>query len=89
MPSIRLGPIAAASLPLLAADLSGLTSGPDARVDGIAGMDVLRGICFTIDYGTRRLLFGSGGRWDAASRSIVERPTPSPVLWWTVPLSGC
>lgn len=59
---------------VLAADLSALTNTQGVTPDGIVGLDVLRGRCFTIDYSAQRVLFRPHARWDASLRFDRQSP---------------
>ena len=62
-PSIRLGPVLKTSVSVLSADLSGHAAILDCAHDVIVGADVMRGVCFTIDYRARTLWFGRSEGW--------------------------
>lgn len=58
VPDFELGPIRIPLLPVILNDLSYLgESAP--RVDGLIGLDVLQGRSFSIDFGRRKITFGS------------------------------
>jgi len=59
LPSLTVGPVRADSLPVLTEDLSFYQKALGLRVDGIVGMDFLRRSNFSINYGTKEIIFGS------------------------------
>jgi predicted aspartyl protease len=58
LPSLTLGPITAKSLPVLVADLSFAERDLGVRIDAIVGLDVLSARSFSIDYNSRKIIFG-------------------------------
>jgi predicted aspartyl protease len=58
LPSVRLGPIRAMSLPGLVQDLSPVEKVLGVRIDAILGFDVLSLSSFSIDYKSRKIIFG-------------------------------
>jgi len=58
LPSLRVGPLVAESLPVLVRDLGFLKKGLGIRIDGVIGLDVLRLRSFSLDYKTKRIIFG-------------------------------
>jgi len=58
LPSLRLGPIRATSLPGLVQDLSSVEKVLGVRIDAIVGFDVLSLSSFSIDYKSKKIIFG-------------------------------
>jgi len=73
IPSIRLGPIARESLPMLVQDLSFLQRKLSLRIDALVGLDLLGDRSFQIDYASRQMIFGSA---HPASRSVSFKSDP-------------
>ena len=59
IPSIRLGPLARESMPMLVQDLSFFQSKLGVRIDALIGLDILGTSSFEIDYANRRISFGA------------------------------
>ncbi len=59
IPSIRLGPLAQESMPMLVQDLSFFQRKLGVRIDALIGFDILGTSSFEIDYAARRISFGS------------------------------
>ena len=59
LPSMTTGPIHVEGLPVIAADLSGLSKRIGVRVDALVGLDVLGRSSFTIDYLDNTIRFGT------------------------------
>ena len=57
--SMTMGPIRVKGLPVVAADLSGLSKKIGVRVDALVGLDVLGGHSFTINYLDNTIRFGT------------------------------
>jgi predicted aspartyl protease len=58
LPSLRLGPIRATSLPGLVQDLSSVEKVLGIQIDAILGFDVLSLSSFSIDYKSKKIIFG-------------------------------
>jgi Aspartyl protease len=58
LPTLQLGPIQAESLPGIVQDLSPVGKNVGVRIDAIVGLGVLMAQRFTIDYETKRMIFG-------------------------------
>src|SRR5215475_9692076 len=78
LPSMQIGTLRAESLPVLIRDLGFLQKDLGIRIDGIIGLDVLSLRNFSIDYTTKRIVFG------AASVSGFSVPLQSTAPWLTV-----
>jgi len=59
LPSLKIGPLRAEFLPVLVRDLAFLQRGLGFRVDAVIGLDVLSLSNFSIDYTTKRIVFGA------------------------------
>ena len=59
LPSVQIGTLRAASLSVLIRDLAFLQKGLGIHIDAVIGLDVLRLSNFTIDYPTKRIIFGA------------------------------
>jgi len=59
IPSVRLGPLARESMPMVVQDLSFLQRKLGLRIDALVGLDILGNSSFEIDYLNRRISFGS------------------------------
>jgi predicted aspartyl protease len=59
IPSIRLGPLARESMPMLVQDLSFFQQKLGVRIDALIGLDILASTSFKIDYANRRISFGA------------------------------
>lgn len=58
LPSLRLGPIRATSLPGVVQDLSSVEKVLGVRIDAIVGFDVLSLSSFSVDYRSKKVIFG-------------------------------
>jgi hypothetical protein len=76
LPTLQLGPIRAESLPGIVQDLSPVGKNVGVRIDAIVGLGVLSAQRFTIDYETKRMIFGDIDPLPFA----VPFHTPSPTL---------
>jgi predicted aspartyl protease len=59
LPSVQIGALRAEFLPVLIQDLAFLQKGLGIRVDAVIGLDVLSLSNFSIDYTTKRIVFGA------------------------------
>ena len=84
LPRLDLGPMHAADLSVLAADLASVGQRLGTRLDAIVGLDVLRGHCFQIDYLSRRLVLDCRDGW----RWYVGCDPRSPYLVASVIIDG-
>src|SRR5262249_56997224 len=76
LPRLRLGPIRVESLPGMVQDLSPLKEALAVRIDGIVGLGVLSLSSFSIDYRTKKIVFGPV----EASPSAVPFGTGPPIV---------
>ena len=78
LPSLKIGALRATFLPVLIRDLAFLQKGLGIRIDAVIGLDVLSLSNFSIDYTTKRIVFGAA----PVSGSLV--PFQSAPPWLTV-----
>lgn len=78
LPSVKLGTLQAEFLPVLIRDLSFLQKDLGVRIDAIIGLDVLGLSNFSIDYSTRRIVFGAMPVY--GSKALLQSTPP----WLTV-----
>jgi len=60
VPNVQVGPVAANSLDMVAADLGTIEQALHTRLDAVIGLDLLGRQNFTIDYRSKKILFGIG-----------------------------
>lgn len=84
LPSLRVGPIVAQSLPVLVRDLGFLEKGLRIPIDGVIGLDVLRLRSFSMDYKTKRIIFGP----PTALAASVPFVTPPPFVTVQMQVGG-
>lgn len=78
LPSVQIGTLQAEFLPVLIRDLSFLQKDLGVRIDAIIGLDVLGLSNFSIDYSTRRIVFGATPAYGSTT------PLQSTPPWFTV-----
>jgi predicted aspartyl protease len=78
LPSLKIGALRATFLPVLIRDLAFLQKGLGIRIDAVIGLDVLSLSNFSIDYTTKRIVFG------AVPVSGFSVPFQSAPPWLTV-----
>jgi predicted aspartyl protease len=66
--SLRLGPIAAKSVPVFIADLSFMKRDTGTTIDAVVGLDLLQVNDLTIDYNARRILLGPASPYQHSIR---------------------
>jgi predicted aspartyl protease len=76
LPSIQIGPLAASPIRVVVQDLSFMERNLGISLGGIAGLDILSSGSFTIDYRSRKIVFGP----IAASERTVRFETQQPFL---------
>jgi aspartyl protease len=84
LPSLQLGPIRAESLPAMIQDLSSFETVIGIRVDASVGFDVLNGSSFSIDYRSKKIVFGP----IESSPFAVPFETGPPVLTVQLQVQG-
>jgi predicted aspartyl protease len=67
LPEVRIGPLAAHNIQVVAQDLGTLSEQLGVRVDALIGLDVLAIANFRVDYTTRMLVFGPPVRLTSAA----------------------
>ena len=78
LPSVQIGTLRAESLPVLIRDLGSLQKDLGTRIDAVIGLDVLSLSNFSINYTTKRIVFG------AVPVSGSSVPFQSAPPWLTV-----
>ncbi len=73
LPDLRIGPVRAESLPVLVRDLAFIEEGMGLRVDAMIGLDVLGRSNFSIDYESKKMVFGATEPSESAV-AFVPRP---------------
>lgn len=71
LPSLRVGPIQLAGLPVIVQDLSELSRTFGVRLDALIGLDVLARSSFRIDYRDKQVVFGR----------VDPLPLTAPIIW--------
>lgn len=80
LPSVQIGALRAKFLPVLIRDLAFFQKGLGIRIDAVIGLDVLSLSNFSIDYTTKRIVFGAV---PVSGPSVPFRSAPP---WLTVPV---
>jgi len=80
LPSVQIGALRAEFLPVLIRDLAFFQKGLGIRIDAVIGLDVLSLSNFSIDYTTKRIVFGT------VPVSGSSAPFQSTPPWLTVPM---
>jgi hypothetical protein len=78
LPSVQIGTLQAESLPVLIRDLGFLQKGLGTPIDGVIGLDMLSLSNFSINYTTRRIVFGPAPDYGSSA------PLQTPPHWLTV-----
>jgi predicted aspartyl protease len=71
---LQVGPIRRENFPVLAAELSSRVGTLGWQLDGILGLDLLRGHCLVLDYRTRQLIFGCQTGWSTSVPLDAQSP---------------
>ena len=82
VPNVQVGPVAANSLDMVAADFGTIEQALHTRLDAVIGLDLLGRKNFTIDYRGKKILFGIGVQ--AADSVTFEMRTQlaEPMYWF-------
>ena len=84
LPSVQIGTLRAESLPVLIRDLGFLEKDLGIRIDAVIGLDVLSLSNFSINYTTKRIVFGAA----PVSGSAVPLQNTPPWLTVTMEVDG-
>jgi hypothetical protein len=84
LPSIQIGPLAANPIRVVVQDLSFMERTLGISLGGIAGLDILSSSSFTINYRSKKIVFGS----IAASENKVRFETQVPLLTVKMVIEG-
>ena len=76
LPSIQIGPLKGRHIRVLVQDLTSMERILGISLGGIVGLDILRTSTFTIDYRSKKIVFGKV----AASKNAVKFETQEPFL---------
>jgi hypothetical protein len=60
VPNVQVGPVVVAAIDMVATDLGTIEQALHTHLDAVVGLDLLGGQNFTIDYRSKKLLFGVG-----------------------------
>jgi predicted aspartyl protease len=84
LPSLKIGALRATFLPVLIRDLAFLQKGLGIRIDAVIGLDVLSLSNFSIDYTTKRIVFGAA-RVDRKRGNMTAPVSGSSVPFQSAP----
>jgi predicted aspartyl protease len=71
LPDLTLGPIRADRLPVLVRDLAFIEAGLGVRIDAMIGLDVLARSSFSIDYQSKKIVFGAVDRSESGVAFVL------------------
>ena len=77
LPDLQIGPVRADRLPVLVRDLAFIEAGLGVRIDAMVGLDVLGRSSFSIDYQSKKMVFGAV---DRSESGVAFVPMPGYVV---------
>jgi predicted aspartyl protease len=88
VPEVRIGPVSAEALDMLAVDLRRIEQSLDTRIDAIIGLDFLASRNFRLDYSHKKLVFDNKNDVDGASAIAFEMQHEAGGAYILIPLKS-